>query len=96
MTGTRVLNAAAVVRCAVHRGAAGAVTLNDHVDYFGRAVREVLVLGAQAGPGELLLSDAVRGDPAVDKLMQRLGISLLSDGTLDDTGHRVQLPRSSP
>ena len=92
----RASNESAVVRCAVHRGAAGAVALNDHVDYFGRAVREVLVLGAQAGAGELLLSDAVRGDPAVDALMQRLDISLLSDGTLDDTGHRVQLPRSSP
>lgn len=92
----RVLNKTAVVRCAVHRGSAGAVTLNDHVDYFGRAVREVLVLGAQAGAGELLLSDAVRGDPAVDALMQRLGISLINDGTLDDTGHRVQLPLSSP
>jgi hypothetical protein len=83
----------ATVRCAVHRGAAGAVSLNEHVDYFGRVVHEVLNLIHRANVGELLLSDAVRGDPAVDAALLTAGIGQQThDGTLDDGGHRLPLP----
>ncbi len=89
------LTPTATVRCAVHRGPAGAVTLNEHVDYFGRVVHEILQLAARAKPGELLLSDAVRGDPSVDAALVGAGIvAAAGEGTLDDLGHRVQLPQT--
>ncbi|MDP2340532.1 MAG: protein kinase [Deltaproteobacteria bacterium] len=90
----RPLATTATVRCAVHRGAAGAVSLNEHVDYFGRVVHEVLNLAQRAHVGELLLSDAVRGDPAVDAALKTAGILQHTDGTLDDVGHRLQLPET--
>lgn len=76
------------VRCAVHRGPAGAVTLNEHLDYFGRVVHEILQLIARAKPGELLLSDEIRADVDVDVALA--GVAGAA-GSFDDVGHRVQL-----
>ncbi len=84
--------AATTVRCAIHRGPAAAVSLNEHVDYFGGVVSEVLQLAKKARVGELVLSDAVRGDPAVDAILVKAQVKNPPDATLDDVGHRLQLP----
>jgi eukaryotic-like serine/threonine-protein kinase len=53
------------LRAAVHKGPAAAVTFDEHLDYFGRTVREAAALLARARPRELVLSEAASSDPAV-------------------------------
>jgi len=50
------------VAVAVNRGEAGAVTLGNHLDYFGGAIDDVAALARRARRGELVLSDGVRAD----------------------------------
>lgn len=50
------------IQGALHRGPAGAVALNDRIDYFGVGVQEAVSLVASARPGELLVSDQVIDD----------------------------------
>jgi len=81
------------LRAAVHRASAGAVTLNERLDYFGACVSEVIELVARARPGELLVSDAIVSDPDVQ---EALGSSDGVEATLDDVGLRRRLGRTSP
>lgn len=53
------------LRVAVHRGQAAAVTLDEHMDYFGRAVRETSRLLERAQARQLVLSEAAASDPGV-------------------------------
>ena len=53
------------VRAAVHRGAAMAATINDHLDYFGLAVNQAWALLGLAGAGDLVYSQAVASEPSV-------------------------------
>jgi class 3 adenylate cyclase len=62
------------LRVAVHRGPALAATLNDHLDYFGTTVREAVRLPALARGGEVLLTQAVTGDPRVAALLHGRGL----------------------
>jgi serine/threonine protein kinase/class 3 adenylate cyclase len=57
-------------RVGIHRGAALAATLNDHLDYFGTTVKQAAVLAQLGRGGELILTQAVAGDPAVDALLR--------------------------
>jgi class 3 adenylate cyclase len=61
-------------RAGVHRGAALAATVNDHLDYFGAAVRQALALPALARGGELVLTEAAAGDPQVAALLRERGL----------------------
>jgi class 3 adenylate cyclase len=61
-------------RAGVHRGAALAATVNDHLDYFGAAVRQALALPALARGGELVLTEATAGDPQVAALLRERGL----------------------
>lgn len=81
------------LRAAVHRASAGAVTLNERLDYFGACVSEVIELVARARPGELLVSDAIVSDPDVQAA---LGSSDGVEATFDDVGQRRRLGRTSP
>ncbi len=53
------------LRAAVHKGPAAAVTFDEHLDYFGRTVREASALLGRSRPRELLLSEAASTDPGV-------------------------------
>ncbi|MGE3806219.1 MAG: adenylate/guanylate cyclase domain-containing protein, partial [Gemmataceae bacterium] len=61
------------LRVAVHRGPALVATLNDHLDYFGSTMNLAGKLTEHAGAGELILSQAVAGDPAVAEFLQARG-----------------------
>lgn len=52
------------VAAAIHRVSAGAVTLNERLDYFGRGVQDLLRIIERATPGELLVSAAVSREVA--------------------------------
>ena len=84
----QLLAPASSVRCAVHRGPAGAVSLNQHLDYFGQVVRQLLGLCQSAHFGELLVSDPVRADPAVDAALLKAELRAAADGSVSDLGHR--------
>jgi adenylate cyclase len=76
------------LRAAVHRASAGAVTLNERLDYFGACVQEVIELVARAKPGELVISDAIAGDADVQDALR---CSEPVEATLDDVGLRRRL-----
>ena len=54
------------------------MTLNDRLDYFASSVNIAARLGAVSGGTDVVVSDAVRVDPAVDELCFRLGPELHS------------------
>jgi class 3 adenylate cyclase len=51
----------------VHAGPSMVVTLNDRLDYFGSTVNMAARLQDQSAGGNIVLSRAVAGDPAVDR-----------------------------
>jgi serine/threonine protein kinase/class 3 adenylate cyclase len=61
-------------RVAVHRGAALATNLNDHLDYFGTTARQVLKLASHLRANELALTHAVAADPEVAAMLAAQGI----------------------
>jgi class 3 adenylate cyclase len=63
-----------VVRGAIHRGPALAVTLNDRLDYFGTTVNETARMEGACEGGELVISDEVRAAPGVGALCERLDV----------------------
>jgi serine/threonine protein kinase len=81
------------LRAAVHRASAGAVTLNERLDYFGVCVSELLELIAHAGAGEILLSDDVAADGRCLTLV-RAGTPV--SGTLAEHGLRRRFIPTEP
>jgi eukaryotic-like serine/threonine-protein kinase len=63
------------LRVGIHKGPALAATLDDQLDYFGTTVRDVVSMLAQAGDGELLLTEAVATDLEVAALLHDRGIA---------------------
>jgi serine/threonine protein kinase/class 3 adenylate cyclase len=61
-------------RIAVHRGAALATNVNDHLDYFGTTARQVLKLASHVQANELALTLAVSADPDVAAVLAARGI----------------------
>ena len=60
----------------MHQGPTAALTLNEHVDYFGRTVREASGLLELAQPRELLVSEAVALEAGVIPLISaRAGLA---------------------
>jgi serine/threonine protein kinase/class 3 adenylate cyclase len=57
-------------RLGVHRGAAMAATLNEHLDYFGTTARQAAGILRHARDGELVLTQAVAADPEVAALLR--------------------------
>jgi class 3 adenylate cyclase len=62
------------VKIGLHRGPAIVVTSNRNVDYFGRTVNIAARTQAQANAREVLLTDAVIGDPAVGSYLSERGL----------------------
>ncbi len=82
------------LRAALHRGPAGAVTLNERLDYFGRSVTEVIALVARARAGELLVSEAIADHHGVLAAIKQ-GAVITTDSTIDDVGYRLRLTASA-
>ncbi len=64
------------IRAGVHRGAVMMTTLNDRLDYFGATVHAALSLPHSARPDELVLSENVSSDPAVNRQLVESGRTL--------------------
>ena len=58
------------LKLGLHAGPAIAVTLNERLDYFGTTVNIASRLEGQAQGDDLIISAAVRRDPAVQRLLQ--------------------------
>jgi class 3 adenylate cyclase len=56
------------LKIGIHWGACLAVTLNDHLDYFGQTVNVAARVQALAGAHEIVVTDAVLGEPGVIEL----------------------------
>ena len=64
------------VRVGVHRGSALAATINDRLDYFGTTVAQAVRLPQMIRGGEMVLTQAVVGDPQVAALLQTHGLEV--------------------
>ncbi|MGF1631707.1 MAG: adenylate/guanylate cyclase domain-containing protein [Kiloniellaceae bacterium] len=64
--GTRPLT----IKLGLHEGPCIAVTLNGRLDYFGTTVNLAARLQGQSEGGDIVLSEAVAGDPAVVTLLE--------------------------
>jgi class 3 adenylate cyclase len=60
----------------LHQGPCLAVNLNDRLDYFGTTVNLAARLEGQSRGGDVVISEKLRRDPAVDKLLQALDIQV--------------------
>jgi class 3 adenylate cyclase len=79
------------LRAAVHVGAAAAVTLDEHLDYFGRTVHETAQLLSRGGPRELVLSEVAATDPAVLMVTAPLGAATQFDEVVGAPCQRIAL-----
>jgi eukaryotic-like serine/threonine-protein kinase len=61
-------------RLAIHRGPTFIATVQDHLDYFGQTVHQVLNLSAMAEPASVVLTRAIVADPMVAELLASRGL----------------------
>jgi class 3 adenylate cyclase len=59
-----------VIKLGLHQGPCLAVNLNDRLDYFGTAVNLASRLQGQSQGGDVVISEKLRWDPAVVKLLE--------------------------
>jgi class 3 adenylate cyclase len=62
-----------VLKLGIHVGPSVVVNLNDRLDYFGSTVNMAARLQGQSAGGDIVLSRAVAGDPAVKPLLAKIG-----------------------
>lgn len=65
-----------VIKLGLHQGPCLAVNLNDRLDYFGTTVNLAARLEGQSRGGDVVISEKLRRDPAVDKLLQAQNIQV--------------------
>jgi class 3 adenylate cyclase len=58
------------LKLGLHTGPCIAVTLNGRLDYFGGTVNMAARLQGEAGPGEIVISEAIADDPAASKILK--------------------------
>ena len=58
------------VKIGAHLGPCLCVRANDRLDYFGTTVNVAARLQAQAGPSEVVITEAAMGDPAVARVIE--------------------------
>jgi len=58
-----------VLKVGVHAGPSVVVTLNDRLDYFGSTVNMAARLQGQSAGDDIVLSQAVAADPAVQEIL---------------------------
>ena len=67
------------LRLGMHVGPCLAVTLNERLDYFGATVNQAARMEGQCKPGELVLSEAVQADPAVQAFIASDALQITRD-----------------
>lgn len=65
-----------LIKLGLHQGPCLAVNLNDRLDYFGTTVNLAARLEGQSHGGDVVISEKLRWDPAVDKLLQAKDIQV--------------------
>ncbi|MBE7553440.1 MAG: adenylate/guanylate cyclase domain-containing protein [Anaerolineales bacterium] len=65
-----------VIKLGLHQGPCLAVNLNNRLDYFGTTVNLAARLEGQSHGGDVVISEKLRRDPAVDKLLQAMDIQV--------------------
>jgi class 3 adenylate cyclase len=65
-----------LIKLGLHQGPCLAVNLNARLDYFGTTVNLAARLEGQSRGGDVVISEKLRRDPAVDKLLQVLDIQV--------------------
>jgi class 3 adenylate cyclase len=60
---------AVTIKIGLHGGPCIAVTMNDRLDYFGSTVNTAARLQGQSAGGDVVLSESLAEDPAVDSLL---------------------------
>lgn len=58
------------LKLGLHTGPCIAVTLNGRLDYFGSTVNMAARLQSEAGAGEIVISEAIAGDPAAAEILK--------------------------
>ncbi|UUX50858.1 DUF5939 domain-containing protein [Nisaea acidiphila] len=58
------------LKLGLHAGPCIAVTLNGRLDYFGGTVNMAARLQGEAGPGEIVISEAIAADPAAAEMLK--------------------------
>jgi class 3 adenylate cyclase len=81
-----------IVKIGIHRGPCIAVTLNDHLDFFGGAVNVAARTQQRAAGGETLITRAVYDDPQVRELLTEAGRNVSAiEATLRGFSDRFKL-----
>ncbi|MBI1876688.1 MAG: adenylate/guanylate cyclase domain-containing protein [Chloroflexi bacterium] len=65
-----------IIKLGLHQGPCLAVNLNDRLDYFGTTVNLASRLQGQSRGGDVVISEKLRQDPAVDKLLTSMGVQV--------------------
>jgi class 3 adenylate cyclase len=65
-----------IIKLGLHQGPCLAVNLNDRLDYFGTTVNLAARLQGQSRGGDVVISDKLRRDSAVDKLLQSMNVQV--------------------
>jgi class 3 adenylate cyclase len=65
-----------LIKLGLHQGPCLAVNLNDRLDYFGTTVNLAARLEGQSRGGDVVISEKLRRDPAVDKLLQAMEVQV--------------------
>lgn len=65
-----------LIKLGLHQGPCLAVNLNDRLDYFGTTVNLAARLEGQSQGGDVVISEKLRQDPLVDKLLTSLGVQV--------------------
>ena len=79
------------LKAGVHFGPTIAVTLNDRLDYFGTTVNVAARLGGLSSGYDVVISQRVRGDGEVQRLLEARGASVAS-ATSDIRGLQERVP----
>ncbi|MFN8455659.1 MAG: adenylate/guanylate cyclase domain-containing protein [Anaerolineae bacterium] len=88
-----------VIKLGLHQGPCLAVNLNDKLDYFGTTVNLAARLQGQSQGGDVVISEKLRHDPAVVKLLEEMEVKVTPFETsikgFDEHFHlyRLTLPR---
>jgi class 3 adenylate cyclase len=64
------------IKLGMHHGPCIAVNLNDRLDYFGTTVNLAARLEGQSKDGDVVISESLRGDPAVAELLESMAVDV--------------------
>src|SRR5579884_1694324 len=93
---------ARLLKVGIHEGPCIAVTANGRLDYFGTTINTASRVEHECRGGQIVLTDEVHRDPAVQELLRREGVAVesapaqLRGLTEPIVVHRVELPVGEP